>query len=318
MRNAFARYAAFALLAAGLGAPFSLTADAASRKLTVAGGPQGSAEMLAATGLCNFMNQEADLTGYVCEAIPAPGSGDGLKALKAGRADLAFVDSNMVDNAADRLDLRTVLTMFPKLLTIATTDKRARRIEDLHKGRIATGPAGTQATELLDLVLENRRFRSRFDLDHVTLSSPGARTAALCNGDVEAAAYLVSHPSTIIDDLADSCEVTIIQTCCDRQQMDRLAGDRTRLAGDVTGGIYPGSRLNATTVGVRALLVAHKNLPDRAAAAVVNIVADGFERFRMLERALFRITPEIMGTAPTPLVRHPGSVRAFRDRGIQQ
>ena len=174
--------------------------------------------MAAATGLCNFMNQELDLSGYACETVAAPGPEDGLRALRAGAVDLAFVDSNLVDNATDRLNLRTVLTMFPKLLTVATSKRSAIRIEDLHRSKVAVGPTGSQSARLFDIMQENRLFRSRFELERVTLSSQQARIEALCSGSVDAAAFVVSHPSVRIDDLADSCEVEIISVCCDRKQ----------------------------------------------------------------------------------------------------
>ncbi|MEQ8707874.1 MAG: TAXI family TRAP transporter solute-binding subunit [Rhodospirillales bacterium] len=295
---------------------WALPSDAATKRLRVAGGPEGSAEMAAATGLCNFMNQELDLSGYACETVAAPGAGDGLRALRAGAVDLAFVDSNLVDNATDRQNLRTILTMFPKLLTVATTRRSAIRIEDLHRSKVALGPAGSQSARLFDIMQDNRLFRSRFELEQVVLSSQQARIEALCNGDVDAAAFVVSHPSIRIDDLADSCEVEIISVCCDRKQREFLQSGPAYLQGTITGGFYPGSRQSAQSIGVRSLLVSASGLPDSAAALVVEIVTDGFDRFRMLDRSLFNTTPKIMATSETPLIRHPAAIRSFSSRAL--
>jgi hypothetical protein len=292
-------------------------AHAATRILKVAGGPEGSPEQLAATGLCNFLNQEIDLTGYACETLPATEPGDGLRALRAGRVDLAFADSNHVDNPADRDKLRTVITLFPKLLAVAAHRSKALRIEDLHKNRIALGAAGDQSVELFDIAVEHRKFRSRFDITRMTLSSDNARAAALCAGEVDAAVFVASEPSVLLDDLADSCEVRMVTTCCDRSQRQMLSGSDVLMAGKITGGLYPGTRQDTATLGVRSLLVSRADLPDRAADLVVHVVADSFDRFRMLARPLFNVTPHLMASAPTPLERHPGAVRGFKSRNVR-
>lgn len=310
------------LLAAGLAfgamvASFTHPADAATRMLRVAGGPDGSPEQLAATGFCNFLNQEIDLTGYACETLPAPGPGDGLRALRAGRVDLAFVDSNLVDNQADREKLRTVLTLFPKLLSVAARRSSAFRIEDLHKSRVAVGAADDPSVLLFDTAIEHRRFRSRFEIDRLTLSSEQARVAALCAGDVDAAVFVASLPSVMLDDLADRCEVRMVVTCCDRSQKKHLVENGVFLAGSITGGLYPGTRQDTGTLGVRSLLVSRADLPDRAVDLVVHVVTDSFDRFRMLVRPLFHLTPQLMATAPSPLERHPGVARSFQTRNIR-
>lgn len=306
----------FAVSLTLLATVWALPSDAATKRLRVAGGPEGSPEMAAATGLCNFMNQELDQSGYACETVAAPGPEDGLRALRAGAVDLAFVDSNLVDNATDRLNLRTVLTMFPKLLTVATSKRSAIRIEDLHRSKVAVGPTGSQSARLFDIMQENRLFRSRFELERVTLSSQQARIEALCSGSVDAAAFVVSHPSVRIDDLADSCEVEIISVCCDRKQDEFLKAGPAYLKGTITGGFYPGSRQSAQSIGVRSLLISAKELPNSAARLVVDVVADGFDRFRMLDRPLFNTTPEIMATSESPLIRHPGAVKAFSTKAL--
>ena len=314
-----------AVVAAGLligGQPVVARDDSV---VTVATAGHGGVYLPAGQAICQFVNSARERHGIRCLARASAGSVENIEALRRGERAYAIVQSDIQDAAlegrrqfagAEPLPaLRAVFSLHAEPLTVVVqAGSGIQSLTDLEGRRVNLGVEGSGMRATAEDVLAAFGVGGA---DRALLSDlpAGAQIQALCQGRIEAATFVVGHPSGYIQDATRACEARLIPVEGPAVE-ELLAGARYYAPATIAGLTYRGQPKDVPTLGVRATLVTLADRPEAEVYELVKAVFSNFELFRRLHPALADLDrAEMVGFGNTaPL--HPGAERYFREVGL--
>ena len=156
---------------------------------------------------------------------------------------------------------------------------------------------------------------TRDDFSHASELRSAAQAQALANGEIDAIAFTVGHPSGAIQEATTTTDARLLPVA--GSEVDQLVANTPYYAkATIPGGIYRGTDRDTETFGVRATVVTSAEAPEEMVYQVVKAVFDNFEGFRKLHPAFARLDKEEMVRASLSAPLHPGSERYFREAGL--
>ena len=127
--------------------------------------------------------------------------------------------------------------------------------------------------------------------------------------------YTVGHPNKSIADATDVCDAVIVEVS--GREVDKLvAGHPYYSYTTIPGELYKGNPDPVKTFGIRATVVADRNLDEKTAYGVVKSVFDNLDRFRKMYPAFANLKPETMAAEGLTAPLHRGAESYFRETGI--
>lgn len=294
------------------------------RGLLIGTGAPGGVYYPLGGAICRLFNFADARHGMRCAADPSAGSVENITALRAGRVDLAIVQSDVLVDAVKgegpfKPDgpwpgLRAVFAAHDEPFTIVVRpDAAIASSADLRGKRINIGAAGSgQRLQMEHMMaaadLTRADFAAALELD------PIEQVRALCDGRVDAIVYAVGHPNGLTQEVTRACGGRIIPAACDRIRT-LIEGHAEYSNMVVPGGLYAGSPVDVPTFGARAILVATDRIPTATIYELAKAVFDEFDEFVRLHPAFGALTPERMARTPTFVPVHAGAARFFQERG---
>jgi TRAP transporter TAXI family solute receptor len=269
--------------------------------------------------ICRFFNLAAERHGLRCTAEPSAGSLANIAALRAGRAEIAIVQSDVqagLRRATGRRgfdDMRVLFSAHAEAFTlVAQGDARIAGIAGLAGKRVATGESGSGVRAMTRAVLPaaglpERRLRQALSL------SPIAAVREFCARRIDAFIYVVGHPAGVIQD-ATRCGGSLIAVAGEGIAA-LLAREPGYVATVIPGGLYAGQTADVPTIGTIATVVTTARLSDRAASEIVRAVFDDLDTFRQMHPAFANLRPEDMVARGNTAPLHPAVAAYFRTRG---
>ena len=213
-------------------------------------------------------------------AIQSGGSVDNIYLLRNGRADIAFVQNDIMTYAYYGTNLFSTDGKFEDLSAIAalypeTCQIVARReiggITDLRGKRVSVGDEGS-GTELNALQILDAYGMSYadVDVDHLSFS---ASVAAFREGRIDAFFCTAGVPTPAISELAAEGEVRLLSVG-DAHARSLISQYPFYTQYTVPGGVYPGIGDEAPTVAVKAALVVNNRLGGHLVSEIIKILLD--------------------------------------------
>jgi len=311
-----------AALMASLGGGREVRAERSG--LLIGTGAPGGVYYPLGDAICHLFNFASEWQGMRCAAAPSAGSVENIAALRAGRVDLAIVQSDVLADAVKGEGpfepdgpwpgLRAVFAAHDEPFTIVVRpDAAIVSAADLRGKRINIGAAGSGQRLQMEHMMAAIGL-TRADFAAVLELDPIEQVRALCDGRVNAIVYAVGHPSGLIQAATRDCGGRIVPAAGDRIRalIESHAEYGTMV---VPGGLYAGSPVDVPTFGPRAILVATDQVPAMTIYELVKSVFDGFDEFVRLHPAFGALAPERMARTPTFVPVHAGAVRFFQERG---
>jgi len=209
--------------------------------------------------------------------------------------------------------VRSVVSLHSEAFTVLVkAESPVKKIDDLRNKRFNVGPIGTGTRETADAILDALGWTAA-DRANVTDLEPDQGAAALCNGQVDAVAYLVGHPSSSIEQQSKACPVRLISML--HTTTDKLLQDRPFYAVvEIPGGLYAGNPQPVTTLGVKATIVTLATVPDTVVYALTASVFEKLDELQKSSPAFASLDPAQMLVGLTaPL--HAGALKYFREKG---
>ena len=266
------------LLAVGIvvGLAMWLTAKKRGAELTLAAGQKGGTYLPLAQGMAERISET--LPNVRIRVIETAGSGENLRLLASGKADLAIVQNDLPHDGS----ARTLAPLHRGVLHfIVRDDDSVRSILDLPGKRIATGPSESGSPRFVDALLRH------FGLDPESLDLRMLGLNAACQqlqaGEVDVILMPMGLKSEAFAKLVSEAglKVRFVPIGSSIGEESEIAGflldyPRAEAAwiprhayaapqGEVGGGL---PRMAVPAVGVRSILVAREDLPQRHARAV--------------------------------------------------
>ncbi|MFM2043919.1 MAG: hypothetical protein RLY86_2495 [Pseudomonadota bacterium] len=275
--------------------------------------------------LCRILNRGTVEHGLRCVVEPTDGSIANLTAIRDGGMALAMAQSDLVqaavaatgpfEGASPAGGLRSLLSLQTEMVTVLVRgDVPVTRFGEL-KGRIVSlGPDGSALRKGAQRVVEAHGLTEK-DFRRVEGLAPDQQVEALCDGQVDAAIFIVAHPNGAVREAMQSCAAVPLALDPGAMEIMTPAGGAL-IRALVPAAAYPGMPADVLTVGVAAVLVAPDTLAEGEAYQFTRAVLAGLDELRAEHPVLATLDPRRMVTEGLVAPQHPGALRAAREAAL--
>ena len=291
-------------------------------RLSIATGNTGGVYYPYGGGLARVISQSIPRVDATAEVTAA--SVDNLKLIQLGKADIAFVLTDTLDDAiAGRgpfakmpVKARTLAVLYPNYTQVATVEgKGINRLADLRGRVVSTGSPGSGTEVIAFRVLRAAGLDPDKDIRRQGLTV-NASVDALKDGKIDAFFWSGGLPTASLLDLASTIGVTAKLLSNDevlpKLQEQFTAGLYFRLV--IPKGTYPGVNYDSGSVGVANALVVKDTMSDELAYELTKVLFDRQPDLAAIhpEAKKLKLETAVDGS-PAPF--HPGAIRYYQERG---
>lgn len=310
-----------AIIAVWVWVPVAVSAP--TIRLSIVTGGTGGVYFPLGGGLAQLISK--NIPGVDATAEVTSASVDNMRLIGAKRADIAFT---LADTAYDAfkgeasfkgnpIPIRTLTPLynnFNHLVTIEGTG--INTIADVKGKRVSVGSpgSGTEVTALR--LLEAAGINPDRDIRKERLGVAES-VDAIKDRKIDAFFWSGGLPTSAVMDLATTpgIRIRVVPLDVTLANLQKTYGNLYFQA-VILKEIYPGMLANAATVGVANLLVVHKDFDNELAYEITKLIYDRRLLLALVHSEAKNITLiGVAGRSPVPF--HPGSVRYFKERGVE-
>ena len=323
-------FGAFVLVAVGLAASgfdpreYARTHGGIMR-LSIATGNTGGVYYPYGGGLARVISQSVPRVDATAEVTAA--SVDNLKLIQLGKADVAFVLTDTLDDAiAGRgpfakmpVKARTLAVLYPNYTQVGTIEgKGINRLTDLRGRVVSTGSPGSGTEVIAFRLLRAAGLDPDKDIRRQSLTV-NASVDALKDGKIDAFFWSGGLPTASLLDLASTVGVTAKLIPNDevlpKLQQQFTPGLYFQLV--IPKGTYPGVNYDSGSVGVANALVVKDTMSDELAYELTKVLFDRQPDLAAIHPEAKKLKLET-AVAGSPAPFHPGAIRYYEERGVWQ
>ncbi len=295
-----------------------------SRVIEMATGSVAAVYFPTGVSLCRLVNRERPTHGLRCAARPSAGSVENARALREGAVGLALLQSDVQGAAyagaapfSDEArfdDMRSVMSLFPEVLTLVVRDDSGiSGIEDLPGRRVSIGPPGSGQRSLVEALGEALGWPREALADEPDMRASSV-AQALCAGEIDAFALVVGHPAPPVREATLACGARLASVA--GPLVDAfLAGHPDYVTATIPAATYVGQDADVESFGVTATLATRADASDDDIARIVAAVFNDLDTLRGLNPALVGLEPERMATEGLAAPLHPAAEAFYRAQG---
>ena len=274
--------------------------------------------------ICRLFNLERLRDGERCVAAPSAGPVANVEWLRSGRTDIGIVQSDVLADAAagagpftgrgPDTGLRVLFAGHAEAFTLVVRRELGiRSASELRGTRINMGSPGSGERIAMARVMSALGVTQQ-DFAAVHELSRAEQHRALCDNELDAMVYSVGHPDGLIRDALRMCGGVLVDVS--GPPIDAmLARHPEYKRAVIPGNTYVDNPFDVQTLGVRAVIVATVQLPDRLAYEITKAVFDNLEDFRRLHPVFAMLSTADMMAGPGSVPIHPGAARYYLERG---
>ena len=291
-------------------------------RLSIATGNTGGVYYPYGGGLARVISQSVPRVDATAEVTAA--SVDNLKLIQLGKADIAFVLTDTLDDAIHGrgpfakmpVKARTLAVLYPNYTQVATVEgKGINRLADLRGRVVSTGSPGSGTEVIAFRVLRAAGIDPDKDIRRQGLTV-NASVDALKDGKIDAFFWSGGLPTASLLDLASTIGITAKLLSNDevlpKLQEQFTPGLYFRLV--IPKGTYPGVNYDSGSVGVANALVVKDTMTDELAYELTKVLFDRQPDLAAIhpEAKKLNVDTAVHGS-PAPF--HPGAIRYYEERG---
>ena len=246
-----------------------------------------------------------------------------IQLVDVGEADLAIVQNDVMYYAYTGTDLfedegayetfSTVAGLYDETVQIITCNSDINSVEDLKGKTVSVGDAGSGVEFNAKQILA--AYDMSFDDINVVNASFGDSADSLKDGKIDAAFIVAGAPTTAVVDLATTKDVSLVQL--DEEHIKKLQENydfytETVIPADT----YKGVSEDATTVSVRATLIASNDVSEDAVYELLKAMFDN-QKDLIAGHAKFEFLNLEDAVKGISVPFHPGAKKYFEEQGIK-
>lgn len=319
--------AGVALLAGLLGAHPAAAQDAAAPKSLVIGtGTTAGIYSAMGSAICRLLARLPEAKGIACDPRFSVGSRQNVDDLRAGKIDLALVQSDVqhfayrgqsiFEEKGPMASLRHIVTLHPEALTVVAGPQTGMTDAMQISGRrVNMGQYGSGT-----LIIGDMFQTIGFDVSKVQVF-PDFRTAlsaeALCRRSIDAFAFVAGHPNPLVQEAVAICGAYILPV--DGPLTEELLETYPlyhRVI--IPRELYRTSRADVPTLGVHATLVADARESEELIYLVTKALYEGLPELRRLHLAFAKFDERTLSATCNTAPLHPGAARYLAEAGLTQ
>ena len=308
------------LISCGMAATMLSVPAIAAEDLTLATGGTTGTYYAVGGVLATVLNPLLDDVNITVTSTGA--SKANIQLIDVEEADLATVQNDVMYYAYTGTDLfeeegayetfSTVAGLYDETVQIVTCDDSIQTVADLAGKTVSVGDAGSGVEFNAKQVLA--AYDMSFDDITIVNASFGDSADSLKDGKIDAAFVVAGAPTTAVVDLATVKDVSLVQL--DDEHIEKLQSSYDFYTKTVIpAGTYSGVDEDATTVSVRATLIASNNVSEDAVYSILkgmfdnqDALIEGHAKFELLS-----LEDAVKGMS-VPF--HPGAVKYYAEQGI--
>ena len=218
-----------------------------------------------------------------------------------------FADEGAYDTFA------AVAGLYDETVQIVTTDSSIQTVTDLACKTVSVGDAGSGVELTAKQILA--AYDLSFDDIKVVNAGFGDSADSLKDGKIDAAFVVAGAPTTAVVDLATTKDVHLVQL--DDEHIEKLQADYdfyTKTT--IPAGTYTGVDEDATTVSVRATLIASTEIDEEEVYELLKAMFDNKDDL-VAGHAKFEFLNLEDAVAGISVPFHPGAVKYYAEQGIE-
>ena len=278
----------------------------------------------AGDAICRAMSSNFENNKIGCSVVASLGSAANILKLDAADLQFGIAQSDVQFHALEGRDvfafigaaqeIRSVFSLHTEAFTVLVrADSPFLGIDDLRGKRFNLGPLGTGTLETGDDLVSALGWTAtdRSNISNFAIDQNGIN---LCDGKVDAVAYLAGHPSASIQQVSKTCPARLISL--KPEVIEKLIKDKPYYAAvDIAGSLYPGNPTPINTLGVKATLVTLDKVPDELVFALVSSVFEHLDALKKSSPAFAELEPGKMIWSGLTAPLHPGALKYYQQMG---
>lgn len=260
-----------------------------------------------------------DATGIQTDALSSNASADNVIALQEGEAELAFVQTDVIDNAVNGVNafegnkvenVQAIGSLYPETIQIVTTkDSGISSVEDLAGKKVSVGAPGSGTYINAEQILEIHGMTID-DIDAQNLDF-GESTGGIQDGNIDAAFITAGTPTGAVEGLGATVDVSIIPIA--EEKINELVEKYPFYAKDtVKKGTY-GLEEDVNTVAVLAMLAVTDDVPEDTVYEITKAIYENADSMAHDKASLISLETALDGIG---IEVHPGAQKYFDEKGI--
>jgi TRAP transporter TAXI family solute receptor len=299
-------------------AVIGVSSGAGAENLRFMTGPQGGSWYPMGGAIKNIVEEAVPDTSL--QVMPGAGIAN-VKAIEAGKADLAFANSVSTVDAIEgnppfegrATNVCHIATLYPQYFQIVTTAGTGIESLDQLKGRgLTTQPTGNTG-EAITAHLVQAAGLSYDDLAGVDFVSYNDSVALLKDGNSEVFTLGTTVPASAIMDLASARDVKLLEVDdAMLAKMQEMNPGYRRI--EIPAGSYPGQDAAVPTIGYATHVIARCDLPDETVTGILEQIVDKQQDLASVASTIGDTTLEQMA-ADIGVPFHPAAEQFFKDKG---
>src|SRR5438132_12803183 len=214
--------------------------------------------------------------------------------------------------------VRTLIVMYPNRMHVVTVEGAGiNTMKDLKGKRVSTG-AGGSATEVMAFrVIEAAGLDKDRDMKRERLGVAES-VNAIKDRKIDAFFWVGGLPTAAVTDLANTpgVKLKLVDHADLVPAMNKKHGD-LYVAEAIPKDTYRGMDKDNRIATVNNLLVAHENMDDKTAYAIVKAVFDHKDELVRTHKEAENIKLENQKAGASPVPWHPGALKYFAEKGIK-
>ncbi|MEQ8702085.1 MAG: TAXI family TRAP transporter solute-binding subunit [Bauldia litoralis] len=305
----------------------ALAPAAADETVSIASGRPGGLYHPVAGGICTLVNDQTDDHGITCTVSFGVGSITNIEAMRGGEVTFAMAQSDIHRDALLGVgsfagappydDLRSVMSLFVEQVTIVTrADKGIDTVADLKGKRVYPSSPGSGGYTIMQDLFAAEGWQPG-DIVEITdddLMAPSI-AQALCDNELDAFSLTVGHPSPLIKEAAETCDVVLVPV--EGPAVEAPIADQPLYARSVIpGGLYRGNRNDIAGLGLVATLVTTADVSADTVYAVTRAYFEGVDRLRAASPLFSSLSVAQMAADGLSAPLHDGAARYYAEAGL--
>jgi uncharacterized protein len=214
--------------------------------------------------------------------------------------------------------VRTLLIMYPNRMHVVTVEGAGiNTMKDLKGKRVSTGSGGSATEVMAFRVIEAAGLDKDRDMRRERLGVAES-VNAIKDRKIDAFFWVGGLPTAAVTDLANTpgVKLKLIDHADLVPAMNKKHGE-LYVADVIPKDIYHGMDKDNRIASVNNLLVAHQNMDDKTAYAIVKAVFDHKDELVRTHKEAENIKLENQKASASPVPWHPGAVKYFAEKGIK-
>jgi uncharacterized protein len=312
----------FIRLVAGLAAIF--TAGAFAQNISIATGGTGGVYYPLGGGMAAALSKY--VPGMSATAEVTGGSVANLQLINTGKPYIALTMADATLDAYKGEDkfkgkpvpVRTLMILYPNRMHVVSIEGTGvTKISDLKGKRVSTGSGGSATEVMAFRVIEAAGLDKDRDMKRERLGVAES-VNALKDRKIDAFFWVGGLPTAAVTDLANTpgVKIKMIDHADLVPAMNKKYGE-LYVKDTIGKDVYKGMDKDNPQATVNNLLVAHKDMDEKTAYAIVKTFFDKRDELIRSHKEAENIKLESQKTEASSIPWHPGAIKYFAERGIK-